>query len=487
MTSVAIVAAVSVSGCVTTGNGYVSNSSGSQDSCQYDSTLYVAGGAVLGFALAKLLGVDGKGALLASAAVGGAFGKGAQAYLTQRCEQIAEAQKRMKSSTVATRPLAVSSRASEGGASQEKSDEAGVALTVSNNSMFQTGGARLSKDAEYDMRQLAMTFKNTERKVLIVGHTDSTGSPGANQALSERRAQAVAKVFEDEGVPRSSLYFKGAGDTRPMADNGTLAGRTKNRRVEVVELQSEQGVVAFDSTVDSDPAVLENATPTRRDATVAQAPAGHAAETLRTGTSFNFGGAPVDGTGASLMASVGEVKKEEGLFSSLSIVSKAFAADEPDPLLNTACIADAYRNITPIKSYDTGNTVSSSYKKMDYMPGLYSTSWVDTVNGHLVGLTNVSVLQDGGRGPKQPEMHVFENFKKGDQTPTLQAKGEVRSYIGKDGVLYRTFFGKEAWPVRCMDIVFSRKGAKTATAGTLYYDRADKVYAAAYTPKLLKK
>ena len=486
MSSVAIVVAVTVSGCVTTGNGAPSTSSASQDSCQYDSTLYVAGGAVLGFAVAKLLGVDGKGALLASAAVGGALGKGAQAYLTQRCEQIAEAKKRMESSTVATRPVTVASMPSQNAASSDQSDEAGIALTVSNDSMFQTGGALLSKSAEHDMRELAKPFKGTDRKVLIVGHTDASGSAEANQVLSEQRAQAVAKIFEEEGVPRSSLYFKGAGDTRPTADNGTAAGRAQNRRVEVVELQSEQGVVAFDSTVDSDPAVLEHVTPQRTAVTAAQAPASHSAKTLRAGTSFNFGGSPVDGTGANLMASVGEVKKEEGLFSSFSIVSKAIAADEPDPLLNTACIADAYRNITPIKSYATGDTVSSSYKKMDYMPGLYSTSWADTVNGHLVGLSNVSVLQDGGRGPKQPEMHVFENFKQGDQTPTLQAKGEVRSYVGKDGVLYRTFFGKEAWPVRCMDIVFSRKGAKTASAGTLYYDRDDKVYAADYTPKLLK-
>ena len=214
MSSVAIVVAVTVSGCVTTGNGAPSTSSASQDSCQYDSTLYVAGGAVLGFAVAKLLGVDGKGALLASAAVGGALGKGAQAYLTQRCEQIAEAKKRMESSTVATRPVTVASMPSQNAASSDQSDEAGIALTVSNDSMFQTGGALLSKSAEHDMRELAKPFKGTDRKVLIVGHTDASGSAEANQVLSEQRAQAVAKIFEEEGVPRSSLYFKGAGDTR---------------------------------------------------------------------------------------------------------------------------------------------------------------------------------------------------------------------------------------------------------------------------------
>lgn len=487
MTSVAVVAAVSVSGCVTTGTGALSNSAGSQNSCQYDSTLYIAGGAVVGFAIAKLLGVDGKTGLLASAAVGGALGKGAQAYLTQRCEQIAAAQKRMKSSTVATRPIAVANSPSAATQSQANAEETGVVLTVSSNSMFQIGGARLSPAAEDDMRELAYIFKGTDRKVLIVGHTDSTGSAEANQTLSERRAQAVAKIFEDAGVPRSSLYFKGAGDTRPMADNDTAAGRASNRRVEVVELESEQGVVAFDSKVDSDPVVLKNATPTRTDVDVAQASPPSAAKTLRNDTSLNFGGGPVDGTGASLMASVGEVKKEEGFLSSLSIVSKAFADNEPDPLLNTACIADAYRSITPIKSYDTGDAVSGSYKKLDYMPGLYSTSWTDTVNGHLVGLTKVSVLQDGGRDGKQPEIHVYENYKQGDNKASLHAKGEVRSYIGENGVLYRTFFGKDAWPVRCMDVVFSRKGARTAKTGTLYYDKGGKVYAADYTPKILKK
>ncbi len=66
----------------------------------------------------------------------------------------------------------------------------------------------------------------------IVGHTDSKGSNAYNQKLSERRAQAVADFLRTFGV-KNNMSVSGMGETQPVADNATDAGRAQNRRVEI--------------------------------------------------------------------------------------------------------------------------------------------------------------------------------------------------------------------------------------------------------------
>lgn len=67
----------------------------------------------------------------------------------------------------------------------------------------------------------------------IYGHTDATGSDAYNQGLSERRAQSVADYLVARGVDRVRLATRGYGETQPIADNATEAGRAANRRVEI--------------------------------------------------------------------------------------------------------------------------------------------------------------------------------------------------------------------------------------------------------------
>jgi outer membrane protein OmpA-like peptidoglycan-associated protein len=66
----------------------------------------------------------------------------------------------------------------------------------------------------------------------IVGHTDSKGSKAYNQKLSERRAKAVADFLRTFGV-KNDMSVSGMGETQPVADNATDAGRAQNRRVEI--------------------------------------------------------------------------------------------------------------------------------------------------------------------------------------------------------------------------------------------------------------
>jgi len=67
----------------------------------------------------------------------------------------------------------------------------------------------------------------------VLGHTDSDGSDAYNQALSERRAQAVADYLVAHGVQSARIATRGYGKTQPIASNATEAGKAANRRVEI--------------------------------------------------------------------------------------------------------------------------------------------------------------------------------------------------------------------------------------------------------------
>lgn len=72
-----------------------------------------------------------------------------------------------------------------------------------------------------------------ESSITIVGHTSSEGSEAYNRELSQRRAAAVVAALAERGIDERRLSAHGAGESQPIVDNGTEAGRSLNRRVEV--------------------------------------------------------------------------------------------------------------------------------------------------------------------------------------------------------------------------------------------------------------
>ena len=81
-------------------------------------------------------------------------------------------------------------------------------------------------------------YPNTD--LLIVGHTDALGSQSYNQGLSERRARSAATYLMTQGVRGARIEARGMGETEPAADNGTEAGRQRNRRIEVAIFANEE-------------------------------------------------------------------------------------------------------------------------------------------------------------------------------------------------------------------------------------------------------
>jgi len=72
-----------------------------------------------------------------------------------------------------------------------------------------------------------------ETDILVMGHTDSTGPEAYNQGLSENRAGAVQAGLLANGVASTRIQARGYGESSPVADNASIAGRQENRRVEV--------------------------------------------------------------------------------------------------------------------------------------------------------------------------------------------------------------------------------------------------------------
>lgn len=100
---------------------------------------------------------------------------------------------------------------------------------------FDTAKATLTAEGRRKVEEASRTLKaNPTINVAVEGHTDSVGSDAYNLRLSERRAQTVADELVKDGISRSRLSTKGYGESRPVADNTTAAGKARNRRVELI-------------------------------------------------------------------------------------------------------------------------------------------------------------------------------------------------------------------------------------------------------------
>lgn len=126
------------------------------------------------------------------------------------------------------------------GATVERTGE-GIIVKFDSGILFDIDKTALKPVAKSDIEKLSASLKNNpETNILIVGHTDNTGTAAHNMDLSVRRAEAVKAYATAAGVSPSRLTTSGKGDNEPIADNTTADGRTQNRRVEIVIVANDQ-------------------------------------------------------------------------------------------------------------------------------------------------------------------------------------------------------------------------------------------------------
>ena len=107
-------------------------------------------------------------------------------------------------------------------------------LPVLDTIYFDANKTNINPTAAKALDRNGMILKeNPQLKVEIGGHTDSVGSEKANQNISEKRALSAKKYLQDKfNIPENRITLKGYGADRPIADDKTKEGRSKNRRVE---------------------------------------------------------------------------------------------------------------------------------------------------------------------------------------------------------------------------------------------------------------
>ncbi|WP_204112876.1 OmpA family protein [Shimia biformata] len=110
-------------------------------------------------------------------------------------------------------------------------------VTMPNDVTFATDSYVVRSELKSDLADVAASLKRYPDSVIqVLGHTDNTGDAAYNMRLSERRAEAVADVLMNNGVPFSRIQTIGRGEDQPIASNLNEAGRAQNRRVELVIL-----------------------------------------------------------------------------------------------------------------------------------------------------------------------------------------------------------------------------------------------------------
>lgn len=189
---------------------------------QRGAAIGAAGGAILGGILGNNLGKGGKGAM--GAVIGGVVGGVAGGVIGNKMDK----QARQIDQAIP-------------GADVERVGE-GIKLVLNENAVrFDTNKSTLTAAAKANLDKLVTVFNEyPDTDITIFGYTDSTGSADYNLKLSGERANSVKNYLISKGLAASRFTITGMGIADPIADNGTVEGRSQNRRVEFAITANEK-------------------------------------------------------------------------------------------------------------------------------------------------------------------------------------------------------------------------------------------------------
>lgn len=184
---------------------------------QKGAAIGASAGGVVGAFIGKSAGNTALGAV-----IGGAVGGTAGAFIGRSMDKQAAELKHIPGATV------------------ERQGE-GIIVRFDSGILFDVNQTDLKPAAQTNLQNLSASLqKNPETNILIIGHTDNTGTPDRNMDLSVRRAEAVKSYLASNGVDAGRLTTQGRGQSEPIADNNTADGRAQNRRVEIVIMANDQ-------------------------------------------------------------------------------------------------------------------------------------------------------------------------------------------------------------------------------------------------------
>jgi outer membrane protein OmpA-like peptidoglycan-associated protein len=125
-----------------------------------------------------------------------------------------------------------------------KQEERGLVINLSSKVLFDVSKNDLKPEAEKALNEVAAILRvYSKNRVLIEGHTDSSGNKQKNERLSIDRAQSVFDFFVNKGIDKERMQVFGFGPDKPVSSNDTEKGKEQNRRVEIVILKTEEPVV----------------------------------------------------------------------------------------------------------------------------------------------------------------------------------------------------------------------------------------------------
>ncbi|MBT8280697.1 MAG: OmpA family protein [Muriicola sp.] len=189
---------------------------------QKGAVIGASGGAVIGGVIGNNVG---KGNTVLGAIIGGVVGGAAGGYIGNRMDRQAE---RIEEEI----PGAEVNRVGEG-INVTFNEGAGV--------YFDTNKSNIKGTSVETLNKLAGILKEYPKTIILVeGHTDSAGSEEYNMGLSKLRAESVTSYLIAQGIPSERFTTKWYGELQPVGDNSTVQGKSKNRRVELGIVASEE-------------------------------------------------------------------------------------------------------------------------------------------------------------------------------------------------------------------------------------------------------
>ena len=133
-----------------------------------------------------------------------------------------------------------------------------IEIQLNSKMLFGSGSTRLSQDARKAFRDIGLIIKPLNNTIFVEGHTDNvpiqTQAFPSNWELSAARAASVVEYIARQGVDPKRLAAIGYGEYRPIAENSTAEGRSKNRRVTLTirpaKGESEYDILGIESVID---------------------------------------------------------------------------------------------------------------------------------------------------------------------------------------------------------------------------------------------